>query len=136
MSTPDSEIFRASLRRCLADTDFLRDFYERFMASSPEVRAKFEGTDFPRQTRVLADSLYLMSVASESKADAIAWKELDRLAEGHSRSGLDIRPDLYGNWLDCLVKAASKHDSEFSTAIEEAWRTALAPGIEHLRSRY
>jgi hemoglobin-like flavoprotein len=136
MSTPDSEIFRASLKRCLADTDFLRDFYERFMASSPEVRAKFEGTDFPRQTRVLADSLYLMSVASESKADAIAWKELDRLAEGHSRSGLDIRPDLYGNWLDCLVKAASKHDAEFSTAIEEAWRSALAPGIEHLRSRY
>jgi hemoglobin-like flavoprotein len=136
MSTPDSEIFRASLKRCLADTDFLRDFYERFMASSPEVRAKFEGTDFPRQTRVLADSLYLMSVASESKADAIAWKELDRLAEGHSRSGLDIRPDLYGNWLDCLVKAASKHDPEFSTAIEEAWRSALAPGIEHLRSRY
>jgi hemoglobin-like flavoprotein len=136
MDSSDSEIFQASLKRCLADTEFLRDFYERFMASSPEVRAKFEGTDFPRQTRVLADSLYLMAVAAESKADAIAWKELDRLAEGHSRRGLDIRPELYGSWLECLVKAASKYDPEFSSGIEEAWRNALAPGIEHLRAGY
>jgi hemoglobin-like flavoprotein len=136
MASSDSEIFQASLKRCLADNEFLRDFYERFMASSPEVREKFQGTNFPRQTRVLADSLYLMAVASESKGDAIAWKELDRLAEAHSRGGLDIRPDLYESWLDCLLKAASKYDTEFSSGIEEAWRNALGPGIEHLRSRY
>jgi hemoglobin-like flavoprotein len=132
----DSEIFRASLKRCLVDTDFLRHFYELFMASSPEVREKFKGTDFPRQARVLADSLYIMAVASESKEDAIAWKELDRLAERHSRKGLDIRPDLYASWLDCLTKAASEFDAEFSPEIEEAWRKALAPGIAHLSASY
>ena len=136
MATSDGEIFRASLKRCLADNDFLHDFYELLMASSPEVREKFKDTDFPRQTRVLADSLYLMSVASESKADAIAWKELDRLAEGHSRKGLDIRPELYTNWLDCLLKAAREYDPDFSPGIEEAWRKALAPGIAHLSARY
>lgn len=136
MATPDSEVFRASLKRCLADQEFLREFYELFMASSPEVREKFKDTEFPRQTRVLADSLYLMAVASESKEDAIAWKELDRLAEHHSRTGLDVRPDLYASWLECLVKAARKSDPEFSSQIEAAWRTSLAPGIEHLRSRY
>ena len=136
MTTIDGETFRASLKRCLANNAFLHDFYELFMSSSPEVREKFKDTDFPRQARVLADSLYIMSVASESKEDAIAWKELDRLAEAHSRRGMDIRPDLYESWLECLVKAASQYDPEFSPAMEGAWRRALAPGIEHLRAAY
>ncbi len=136
MATAQSEIFRASLRRCLTDNAFLRAFYELFMASSPEVREKFKDTDFPRQARVLADSLYLMAAASESKENAIAWKELDRLGEAHSRQGLDVRPDLYAGWLECLVGAARQYDAEFSPEIEEAWRTSLAPGIERLRSRY
>jgi len=136
MATSESAIFRASLTRCLANNDFLHEFYELFKASSSEVREKFKATEFPRQTRVLADSLYIMAVASESKADAIAWKELDRLAQRHSGKDLDIRPELYENWLDCLVKAASAYDPGFSPEIAEAWRKALAPGIEHLRSRY
>jgi hemoglobin-like flavoprotein len=136
MATPASETFRASLRRCLANNDFLREFYESFMDSSPDVRDKFRNTEFPRQTRVLADSLYLMAVASESRVDAIAWKELDRLAERHSRNGLDIRPEFYDSWLECLIKAASAYDPDFSPDIEAAWRSSLAPGIEHLRTRY
>jgi hemoglobin-like flavoprotein len=136
MATSKSETFRASLKRCLADTAFLHDFYELFMASSGEVREKFKDTEFPRQTRVLADSLYIMAVASESRDDAIAWKELDRLGERHSRADLDVRPELYESWLECLVKAAAQYDPDFSPEIEEAWRTSLAPGLEHLRSRY
>ena len=62
------------------------------MASSDEVKEKFRNTEFPRQARVLVDSLYIMAVASESKDDAIAWKELDRLADRHSHANLDIRP--------------------------------------------
>ena len=130
------EICLASLKRCLATPDFLHDFYELFMASSPEVREKFQKTEFPRQTRVLADSLYIMAVASESKDDAVAWQELDRLAALHSRSGLDVRPGLYESWLECLIKAASQFDPDFSPATEEAWRKSLTAGIDHLRARY
>jgi hemoglobin-like flavoprotein len=136
MTSPHADVFRASLKRCLATPDFLHDFYELFMAASGEVRQKFRNTDFPRQTRVLADSLFIMAVASESKDEAIAWKELDRLAERHSRAGLDIRPELYDVWLECLLNAARLHDPPFPPEVEAAWRQALGPGIEHLRSRY
>ena len=136
MTSPHGEAFQASLKRCLATPDFLHDFYETFVASSEEVREKFKNTDFPRQTRVLADSLFIMAVASESKDDAIAWKELARLAERHSRSGLDIRPKLYEDWLECLIVAVRRHDPAFSVEVEDAWRRALAPGIEHLRAGY
>jgi hemoglobin-like flavoprotein len=130
------DAFRASLNRCLAAPDFLRRFYELFVESSDEVREKFRNTDFPRQTRVLADSLYMMAVAAQLENDSLAWGEMARLAKRHSRDELDIRPGLYDLWLDCLVKAASRHDPEFSPAIEAAWRDTLAVGIRYLSSRH
>ena len=136
MADVDSDVFRASLNRCLRTPDFLHDFYEMFMGSDQEIRQKFRNTQFPRQTRMLADSLYLMAVASASKDHAVAWKELDRLAEGHARTGLDINPRHYDTWLECLVTAARKYDPDFTPETEGAWRRSLAPGIERLRSRY
>jgi hemoglobin-like flavoprotein len=130
------DAFRASLNRCLAKPEFLRDFYEIFMESSPEVREKFKNTDFPRQTRVLADSLYMMAVAAQLERNAGAWAEMDRLAGRHDRTGLDIRPGLYDLWLDCLLRAAARHDPEYSREIETAWRDTLSVGIEYLRSRH
>jgi len=130
------ETFRASLGRCLATPTFLHSFYDLFTASSAEVREKFKNTEFARQTRILSDSLYIMAVAAESQPDAVGWKEMDRLAERHSRRGLDIRPALYDTWLDCLVAAAKQFDPQFSAEVEAAWRTTLAPGIERMRAKY
>jgi hemoglobin-like flavoprotein len=130
------ETFRSSLKRCLAAPDFLLDFYGRFMDSSDEVREKFAKTDFKLQTRVLADSLWAMSVAAQGKEGSPAWGDLPRLAEKHSRRNLDIPPELYDQWLDCLVAAAWTHDPDFSDEIERAWRDTLWVGIEYLRSRY
>ena len=130
------EVFRASLKRCLAAPDFLLDFYGLFMASSEEVREKFKNTDFTRQTRVLADSLWVMSVAAQGQSGSPAWGDLPRLARMHSREHLDIRPGLYDQWLECLLQAARKHDPEFSAEIETTWRETLSVGIEYLRSSY
>ena len=132
----DTEIFRASLNRCLAVPGFLRTFYELFMSSSDEIRAKFKNTDFEKQTRVLADSLYLMAVAAQGERGSPAWAELSRLAKRHDRTELDVRPGLYDAWLDCLIQAARCHDPQFSAEVEQAWRNTLRDGIEHLRSRY
>ena len=49
---------------------------------------------------------------------------------------LDIRPGLYDTWLDCLIQAVRKHDVQFSSEVEEAWRTTLRPGIEYMRAKY
>jgi hemoglobin-like flavoprotein len=133
---PDSELFIASLKRCLTSPEFLLDFYAFFMDSSEEVRAKFAQTDFKVQTRVLADSFWAMSVAAQGPRTSAAWGDLPRLAARHSRSDLDIRPGLYDTWLDCLIEAVRKHDVHFSAEVEAAWRTTLAPGIEYMRAKY
>jgi len=134
LTPPDT--FMASLKRCLAAPSFLLDFYGLFMASSDDVRRRFRDTDFQRQTRVLADSLWVMANVAQAERSSPAWGELPRLAERHNRHGLDIPPGLYDLWLDCLLQAARKHDPQFSPEIEAAWRETLAVGIEYMRSKY
>ena len=130
------EICLASLKRCLAQPEFLLSFYAIFMDSSEEIRRKFAHTDFKQQTRVLAESLWVIAVAAQGPRTSPAWGDLPRIAARHSRSDLDIRPGLYDTWLDCLVEAARKYDGEFSPEIEAAWRKTMAAGIEYMRSKY
>ena len=130
------ERFRASVNRCLADEAFLQAFYDRFMASSEDVRAKFAKTDMPAQKRALADSLYLIAVAVQAKGTGPAWREMKRIAARHDRTDMDIRPELYDLWLECLLATVSGHDPQYSPEIDAAWRTVLRDGITFLRSRY
>ncbi len=134
------EVFRASLKRCLANKDFLRQFYHRLMSSSEEVRQKFEHTDLDRQAQILEDSLYMLALAAQSSRSgeevSPAWTEMSRLARMHDRDHLDIRSGLYDLWLHCLLDAARSHDPEFSPDIEEDWRKTLEVGIDYLRSHH
>lgn len=136
MTSERAEAFRSSLKRCLAAPDFMKDFYDRFMASSDEVREKFRNTDFKVQTRVLADSLYMLAVAVQGDEESPAWAEMARLAKRHDHTDLAVRPELYDLWLDGLIEAARRHDPQFSSDVEASWRTTLAQGIEYMRSRY
>ena len=72
------DVFRASLKRCLASDDFLRQFYHRLLSSSEEVRRKFENTDLVRQARILEDSLYIIAIAAQSKQGGGEFSPLKR----------------------------------------------------------
>jgi hypothetical protein len=132
----NAQIFEASLKRCLERPDFMLDFYGFFMDSSDEIRQKFKDTDFKRQTRVIADSFWAISVAAQGPKSSPAWTEMPRLAVRHSRSELDIPPAMYDTWLDSLIQTVRKHDSAFSPEVEAAWRTTLGAAIEYMRSKY
>ena len=138
MATPDGQVnvFVASLKRCLAQPEFLHDFYRSFTGSSDEIRAKFQGTDFERQTRMLADSLMVMAVAAQGREGSPARGELPRIAQRHSRQDLDIPAAMYDTWLSCLLDTAGRYDAEFSPEIRKAWSDTLGAGIEYMRSRY
>ena len=86
------ETFLASFGRCRAADGFLDAFYQRFIASSEEVRAKFAGTDMKRQVRMLEDSLLVVAVAVQGEEGSPARGDLPRIAARHSRQDLDIRP--------------------------------------------
>lgn len=133
MPSPLVETFLASLKRCLAAPAFLESFYERFVASSEEVRERFRGTDMKRQVRVLEDSLYVVANAVQGEENSLARGALPALAARHGRQGLDIPPALYDLWIECLVETARAHDPQFAPAVEAAWRETLTFGADYMR---
>ena len=127
------DIFLDSLNRC-EGTEFFDRFYERFLASSSEVRDKFKYTDFDRQRRMLRRSLQL--IASATAGDPAGLRELNDRAETHRRANLDIPPRLYDVWLDVLVTTATEFDAKWTAEVEAAWRTILGIAIRHMTRRY
>jgi hemoglobin-like flavoprotein len=135
MHRPEIEIFNDSLARCLRGEQFFQRFYELFLASSPEVREKFQATDFRKQRRMLQSSFYMLV-----EYIALGWPEcqayLERIAIAHGRHGRDISPHLYDLWLDCLLQAVRERDELYSVDVEGAWRFMMGAGITFLKVRY
>ena len=136
MSESDAEVFNDSFERCLSRPGMLERFYELYLASSDEVRAKFARTDMKRQAGMLKASLFmLLSVAGECPLpDAVA--HLDRIAERHDRHHVNVEPHLYDLWLDCLVRAVREFDPRFDGRVEAAWRRVLGHGIAIMKASY
>lgn len=130
------DAFLVSFGRCRASAGFLDSFYERFIAASPEIRAKFEGTDMTRQVRMLEDSLFVVANAVLGEEGSPARGDLPRIAARHSRTDLDIRPELYDVFLECLIETVRRHDDQFSPAVEAAWRETMGSGIAYMRARH
>jgi len=123
-----------SFERCRAQTTFMDRFYELFLASSPEIAAKFRDSDLERQKEALLESLQSMLLVREM--GGLVKGHLKRVADSHSRHQRDIQGPLYDLWEDCLLQAIGEHDPQFDAELENKWRQALRPGIEFMRSRY
>jgi hemoglobin-like flavoprotein len=130
------DTFLASLGRCRATAGFLDAFYQRFVASSDEVRAKFAKTDMMRQVQMLEDTLFVVANAVQGEEGSPARSDLPRIAERHSRRDLDIGPELFDLFLECLIVTVRTHDPKFSPEVEAAWREVMGFSIDYMRKRY
>lgn len=126
---------RDSLSRCNQRPEFLERFYELFIDSSPDIRKKFENTDFEVQKKVLRDSLFLMLSAAGTTV-GYAHVQLEKLAKRHSHNDLGIKPEWYALWLDTLLQTVAEFDPDYSDAIDAAWRDSMKEGIELLSAGY
>lgn len=134
---PESlEVFERSLERCGRDRTFLDRFYERFLASSPEVEERFADTDLEHQKRALRASFHVLLLAAENPDSTGAREYLEHLAERHSASQMDIGADLYDLWLDSLLETVRVLDPKFELEIERAWEEVMGVGIRFPVSRY
>ena len=126
-------VFLESLARC-GQGAFVDRFYDRFLASSPDVRAKFASTDFSRQRLMLVRSLELIAAAADGDPEGV--EELHTRAETHSKGRLNIEPHLYGLWLESAIASAAEADPGWTPDVEAAWRSILGAAIRHLSSHY
>lgn len=134
MLPPELDTVTRSYHRCLSSAEFLDSFYAIFLAKSEEIAEKFRTTDFVHQKRMLRESLLMMVMYNLNSAGV--EEDMTKLAERHSRRGVDIPARLYDQWLDSLCEALQRHDPEYTAEIADRWRAAMQPGIDFLVSRY
>lgn len=128
------EIFNDSLEVCTSNQAFLDQFYDFFVNSSAEVAEKFANTDLGKQKQILKLSLFMLLMAAQGKPEGDA--HLKRIAERHDHLHLDIKPEFYEIWLNCLLKTARMFDVGFTDETEKAWRYVLQKGIDFMVSHY
>ena len=121
-----------SYGRCCASDTFFDDFYEQFLSSSPEIADKFKKTDMPAQKHLLRAGILNLVLHARGMPDT----KLRALGESHSRSKLDIRPELYGLWVGALLSAVRRHDSKATGEDLEAWEQVLNQGISIIKAGY
>jgi hemoglobin-like flavoprotein len=120
------EVRKSFQRAC--NTEFEERFYEFFLDADPRIRPLFQKTDFTRQKDLLLHGIFALVEYAEGKA--IGELAIQRLGELHSRKKMDVTPDMYPVWVDCLMKALAEKDPKFSPALEAQWRRALQKGID------
>jgi len=128
------ELFNDSLETCTSHPAFLDQFYDYFINASPEIAEKFAHTDIENQKHVLHLSLYTLLMELQGNPEADDY--LKHIAERHSHNDLDIKPELYTIWLDCLLKTARIFDPEFTDEVEQAWQHVLQKGIDFMIAHY
>jgi len=123
--------FSDSFERCINDPLFLDQFYEVFLSSSDEINPMFINTDMETQKAMLMTSLVYMSRAHNDSPGLLA-----SIAEKHNQHNLNIKPYLYGLWLESLITAAKSVDPLFDKVTEKLWRDTLQQGIDFMVSQY
>ncbi len=109
---------------------FFTKFYENLFTAMPEMEVHFQSIDMERQHRILNGAIHtLLNFRPDSPS---ATTNLDQLAARHAHLGLTERH--YSVFLDTLVQTIEEL-GESDPAQREAWRAALAPGIEFMWKR-
>ena len=128
MSHHYAVLVQKSYARCSKSEGFLDDFFDGFLDSSEEIREHFVGTSRAKQ-KVFAHS-GVATILLFAMGSAKSKERLEALVGQHRSRELDVRPDLYPNWVESLVSAVSKHDPEFSPELDQAWRVTVQMGVD------
>ena len=127
-----ADVVMQSYGRCCRSTSFFDTFYRIFLASSPEVRAKFANTNMQAQKLLLRQGIMNIVLHARGMPDT----KLRALGCSHSRKAMDIRPELYALWTDSLLKTIREHDAEADPETLNAWVAVINQGVSVILEEY
>ncbi len=128
------EAVQRSYGGCCSSPQFFDDFYDKFVAKSPKIAEKFGKTNFDKQKELLRSSITYMILYYTGSP--MAQSKIDDLGESHSRTRLDIAPEMYSFWIDSLLETVRMHDKEYSPTLERQWRAVLSKGMSQMKAMY
>jgi hemoglobin-like flavoprotein len=112
-----------SYKRVSREPGFMGRFYERFMASHPDVTARFEGVDMERQRFLVGRSVTM--ILQHASGVGQVTPQLTETARRHGPGDLDIPAHLFDRWIESLIETVAEYDPGFRPELEDAWRRVL-----------
>ena len=123
-----------SFARCWRTGDVLGRFYENFFDSHPDIRPKFINTNLDKQKQLLQQSVNLAILFADDVS--YAKNGIGRIRKTHSKSNLNIPPNLYPYWKKSLIDAISEFDPEFTSQLAKEWDRVLQQTIDYVIEGY
>lgn len=130
----DVEDVKQSFVRCMIQGDIVGRFYDIFLDSHPDIKPRFANTDFDSQKQLLRQGVNLAIMFADGHD--VGKKGINRIRNSHSKSGLNIPPDLYPYWKKSFIQAASEFDLEFSDELKSQWDSILQKTIDYVIDGY
>jgi serine/threonine-protein kinase len=127
--TPAIVRAKESYRRCAADERFCRVLYEKLFEAMPEIRGMFVRRSMEQQHQMLRDALWLLLAYPETRERADPT-----ILSGIARTHAHFEPRQFDLFSDAVLSAVLECDPEGPLAAE-AWRQAITPGFEYLKSK-
>ena len=130
----DIEEVKKSFARCSSNDDIINKFYSLFLDSHPNIRPRFDNSNFESQKKLLLQGLDLtIMFASDEQVGKIG---INRIKKSHSKSGFDIPPALYPYWKVSFLQTISELDPEFNNELKEQWDMVLQKAIDYIIDGY
>ena len=127
------QLFNNSFQRAIVPDShrFYKRFYERLLASDPQIAKLFADTDMDQQVEMLKQSMtFVMSFSATLEPS----EEMTKIAKMHGKGKLDIPAKYYEFWLNYMLETLEKFDPKFDEYIETSWRVMMAPGIAYMKT--
>jgi hypothetical protein len=65
-----------------------------------------------------------------------AQNEINKLGVRHDPTHLNVKPELYGYWVESLMKTIRQFDQNYSPELDAKWRRILDAGIQQMINKY
>src|SRR5262249_53405211 len=125
---PCVEAAKASYRRCAQDDRFYETLYAKLFEVA-EIRQMFIGRPMEQQYQVLRDALWLLLSFRPA-----AERGEPTILSGIARTHAGFAPAQFDLFRDAVLEAVGERDPAGPVAVA-AWRDAMAPGIDYLKSK-
>ena len=120
---------KESYRLYASDERFCRTLYDSLFEAMPEIRGMFVRRPMEQQYQVLRDALWLLLAYPETREQSDPT-----ILSGIARTHAHYEPRQFDMFRDSVLKAVLACDPSGASAVE-AWREAMTPGLEYLKSR-
>jgi hemoglobin-like flavoprotein len=129
------DIVHKSFLRASTSALFAPTFYDHLFFLHPPIREYFKETDFVHQHKAIMHGLEFVMGFLDGK-DTHARNQIMRIAQTHSKAGMDIHPHHYYYWLEALILTTRDLDSDWSSGFEYYFREVISFPVSFIVSQY